>query len=89
MWNIFSVCERSRFFKARLLEKYFYNRITPEHNFGIIGKLIKNSVTWCAYLKMSKLGDIPHYVGAGHIFVIALYMYLIALYMVALYMLSL
>ena len=33
----------------------------------MIGKPIKNLVTWCAYLKMSKLGDIPRYDGAGHI----------------------
>ena len=33
----------------------------------LIGKPITNSVTWYAYLKMSKLGDIPHYDGVGHI----------------------
>ena len=37
-----------------------------EHNFGIIGKPIKNAVIWYAYLKMSNLGDIPHYNGADH-----------------------
>ena len=79
---LFSVCAES-IFKARFLKKYFYNsrigksslsfynfrmELLPNINFGIIGKPIKNSVTWCAYLKMSKLGDIPHYVGAGHIY---------------------
>ena len=82
MWIIFSVCERSLFFKARFLKKYFYNsRIGKSslsfYNFRMelllnmilvsIGKPIKNSVAWYAYLKMSKLGDIPHYDGAGHI----------------------
>ena len=81
MWIIFSVCERNVFFKARFLKKYFYNsRIGKSslsfYNFRmelltniilvIIGKPIKNLVTWYAYLKMSKLGDIPHYNGTGY-----------------------
>ena len=36
--------------------------------FCIIVKPIKHLVTWYAYLKMSNLGDIPYYDGAGHIF---------------------
>ena len=75
--NYFFSVWAETFFKACFLKKDLYNSrigisrlyrfiirngITPEHNFGII----KNSVTWCAYLKMSKLGDIPHYDGAGH-----------------------
>ena len=28
---------------------------------------MKCPLTWCAYLKMSNLGDIPDFAGAGHI----------------------